>query len=89
MNFLGPTAFQISQSNIFPIGVVARQGAKRVGQGLRLSYDGRNACGVALFLAVEHLGGRVERRHAVKDNILVELVPGHRGRYAVTPRLAR
>lgn len=55
---------------------------------MRLPYEGCNTRGVALSLAVEHLRCRVERRGAIEDDVFVELIPGHGGRYTVTSLLA-
>lgn len=85
MDLLRPAFLQISQRNCFPVGVVTRQGAERVGQRARLPHDGGDAGGVTLFLAVEHPGCRVEGGCAVEDDFFVELVPGHGRRYTVTP----
>jgi hypothetical protein len=85
VDLLWSGSFQIVQGNVLPVGIAACQRAERVGQRTWLPYDGCNACGVALFLAVEHPGCRVERRGAIEDDIFIEFVPGHGGRYAVTP----
>lgn len=88
VDFLWSGSFQIVQGNVLPVGVAACQGAERVGQGARLPDYGCDACGVTFLLAVEHPGCRVERRGAIEDDIFIEFVPGHGGRYTVTPRVA-
>jgi hypothetical protein len=88
VNLLWSGSFQVVQGNILPVRIAACQRTERVGQRTWFPYDGCNTCGVALFLAVEHPGRRVERRGAIEDDVFIKFVPGHGGRYAVTPRVA-